>query len=83
MSAIDVVVQLARLRDGRRVAWEIATVGRTSRGEPIVEPVFRFEPRDGAQGAPLATGLVPDAAGILRERGEALPTALFDDGVDA
>jgi pilus assembly protein CpaF len=83
VSAIDVVVQLARLRDGRRVVWEIATIGGLSGGEPIVEPVFRFEPRDGALGASIATGLVPDAAGILRERGEALPTALFDDGVDA
>jgi pilus assembly protein CpaF len=81
-AAIDVIVQLARLRDGRRVVWEVATVHGTSRGEPLVEPVFRFDPRDGG-GLSLATGHVPPIVDTLRERGEALPGALFEEGLDA
>ena len=55
-SAIDVVVQLARLRDGRRVVWEIASIEGTHRGEPVVSPSVpvpwargrhRRVPRDG------------------------------------
>ena len=82
-AAIDIIVQLARLRDGRRVVWEVATVAGTSRGEPIVEPVFRFDPRQGGAGACWATGHLPAILETLRERGEALPRALFDEGRDA
>jgi hypothetical protein len=45
-AAIDVIVQLARLRDGRRVVWGIAVVEGTRHGEPIVEPVFRSSLRE-------------------------------------
>jgi pilus assembly protein CpaF len=44
-AAIDVIVQLARLRDGRRVVWEIAVVEGTRHGESIVEPVPVLAPR--------------------------------------
>jgi pilus assembly protein CpaF len=81
-AAIDLVVQSARLRDGRRVIWEIATVQGTSRGEPVVEPVFRFDPRTG-NGACVATGHIPPITESLRARGEGVPTALFEAGVDA
>lgn len=81
-AAIDVVVQLARTRDGRRVVWEVATVQGTTRGEPVVEPVFRFDARQGS-GAALATGHVPPFLDTLRERGEALQVALFEQGPDA
>jgi pilus assembly protein CpaF len=80
--AIDVVVQLARLRDGRRVVWEIAAVQGTANGGPVVEPIFRFDPRHG-DGAGRATGFVPSMAETLRQRGESLPVALFDEGPDA
>ena len=80
-AAIDVIVQLARLRDGRRVVWEIAVIQGTHRGEPLVEPVFRCAPRaDG--NAFEATGLVPSIASSLRSRGEQLPEALFEAGDD-
>ncbi len=49
-SAVDVVVQLARLRDGRRVVWEIASVEGTHRGEPLIATLFRFRARDGVDG---------------------------------
>jgi len=81
-AALDVVVQLARLRDGRRVVWEVAVVEGTHRGEPVVEPVFRFLPRD-AGGSFEATGVVPAIATTLRARGEQLPEALFEAGYDA
>ena len=42
-SAIDVVVQLARLRDGRRVVWEVASIEGTHRGEPVVSPCSGIE----------------------------------------
>jgi pilus assembly protein CpaF len=81
-AALDIVVQLARLRDGRRIVWEIAAVEGTSHGEPVIESIFRFLPRPGV-GAFEATGLVPTLADTLRSRGEQLPDALFDMGRDA
>ena len=81
-AAIDVVVQLARLRDGRRVVWEIATVEGTEHGEPVVQTVFRFLPRDG-EGSFAAEGYVPGLVPTLRSRGEQLPDALFEAGPDA
>jgi pilus assembly protein CpaF len=80
-AALDMIVQLARLRDGRRIVWEIAAVEGTREGEAIVEPVFRFQPRAG-EGTFEATGYVPTMVHTLRARGESLPDALFDVGVD-
>jgi pilus assembly protein CpaF len=82
-AAIDVIVQLARLRDGRRVIWEIAAVEGTRRGEPVVEPLFRFRSRDGAAGRFEAIGTVPSVAATLRERGEDVTEDLFAVGDDA
>ena len=80
-AAVDVIVQLARLRDGRRVVWEIAVIEGTRRGEPVVEPVFRCSNRgDGSVFA--ATGLVPSMVPSLRAKGEQLPEALFEAGDD-
>jgi pilus assembly protein CpaF len=81
-AAIDVVVHLARLRDGRRVIWEVAEVAGTHRGEPIVEPLFRFRPREGPEGRFEATGVTPVIAEVVRERGEDLPAELFVVGED-
>ena len=66
-SAVDVIVHLARLRGGRRVVWEIAAVEGTHRGEPVVTPLFRFRPRDGAEGGFEATGAIPEVVGDARE----------------
>jgi pilus assembly protein CpaF len=81
-SAIDVVVQLARLRDGRRVVWEIAAIEGTHRGEPIVSPLFRFRHRDGGEGVFEATGTMPRVAGVLADRGEDVGDAMFEEGED-
>jgi pilus assembly protein CpaF len=81
-AAIDVIVQLARLRDGRRVIWEVAVVEGTRRGEPVVEPVFRFRPRDGGAGRFSASGMIPALLDVLRQRGEDLGEELFAVGED-
>jgi pilus assembly protein CpaF len=81
-SAIDVVVQLARLRDGRRVVWEIAAVEGTHRGEPVVSPLYRFRGRDGDHGGFEATGSVPRVVDVLADRGEDVGDWLFEEGPD-
>jgi pilus assembly protein CpaF len=81
-SAIDVVVQLARLREGRRVVWEIAAIEGTHRGEPVVSPLFRFRHRDGGEGVFEATGTVPRIADVLADRGEEVGDAMFEEGED-
>jgi len=82
-AAIDVIVQLARLRDGRRVVWEVAVVEGTRRGEPVVEPVFRFRPREGGAGRFSASGMIPAIVDVLRQRGEDVEDELFAVGEDA
>jgi pilus assembly protein CpaF len=82
-AAIDVVVQLARLRDGRRVVWEVAVVEGTRRGEPVVEPVFRFRPREAGVGRFSASGMTPALVDVLRQRGEDLGDEVFAVGEDA
>jgi pilus assembly protein CpaF len=81
-SAIDVVVQLARLRDGRRVVWEVASVEGTKRGEPVVETLYRFKQRDGVEGRFLATGEVPSIVHTLVDRGQPMGEGLFAAGDD-
>ena len=81
LGAIDVIVHLARLRDGRRVVWEIASVEDPVSDQPVVEPLFRFRPRSADQGCHEATGFVPRIAALLAERGEALD-GLFEQGQD-
>jgi pilus assembly protein CpaF len=81
-SAIDVVVQLARLRDGRRIVWEIAAVEGTHRGEPIVSPLFRYRGRDGDDAGFEATGSIPRVADVLADRGEDIGEWLFEEGPD-
>jgi pilus assembly protein CpaF len=79
-AAIDVVVHLARLPDGRRVVWEVAAVEGTRRGEPVVEPLFRFRYRRTASGCHEAVGTVPEMVAVLRDRGETLDDDLFAAG---
>jgi pilus assembly protein CpaF len=82
-SAVDIVVHLARLRDGRRIVWEIAAIEGTHRGEPVVTPLFRFRPREGSAGAFEASGTVPRVASMLADRGEPIDEWLFAPEEDA
>jgi pilus assembly protein CpaF len=81
--ALDVIVQLARLRGGRRIVTEVAVVEGTKRGEPVVSPVFRFVSRAGAEGAFEAVGFVPELADVLSGRGEDTGPEMFTAGSDA
>ena len=81
-SAVDVVVHMARLRNGRRVVFQVATVDGVRDGEPVVTEVFGFRPRLGAHGSFVCDGIVPSLVRVLSERGEDLPESLFEPGPD-
>ncbi len=81
-SAVDVVVHMARLRDGQRVVLHIATVEGVRDGEPVVSEVFAFRPRVGARGEFVATGQIPPLARMLADRGEPIGEELFEPGPD-
>jgi pilus assembly protein CpaF len=81
-AALDVVVHLSRLRDGRRVVWEIAAIEGTKRGEPVVTPLFAFRPRTGERGRFEALGNEPEFAAVLSDRGVELDGSLFEAGAD-
>jgi pilus assembly protein CpaF len=81
-SAVDVVVHMARLRDGRRVVFEVATVEGVRDGEAVVRTLFAFRRREGVAGAFVATGERPPLADVLAERGAAIPDDLFLRGPD-
>ncbi len=82
-SAVDLVVHMTRLRDGRRVVFQIVSVdGLGDDGEPSVTEVFGFRPRLGRHGAFVVTGAAPGFARVLADRGQEMPGAWFDAGVD-
>jgi pilus assembly protein CpaF len=82
-AAIDVVVHMARLRDGRRVVFEIASVdGLDEDGDPVVTEVFGFRPRLGPHGAFVATGAVPGVVRVLARHGQDPPEEWFAAGSD-
>ena len=76
-SAVDLVVHMARLPSGRRVVSEIASVDGLIDRQHATTTVFAFRPRQGRDGAFISSGTVPPIRGVLRERGETLPDALF------
>jgi pilus assembly protein CpaF len=82
-SAIDVVVHTARLRDGRRVVFQVAAVDELDgAGDPVVIEIFGFRPRIGRHGSFVCTGIAPRLASLLAERGEELDPRWFRTGVD-
>ncbi len=82
-SAIDLVVHMTRLRDGRRVVFQIASVEDLGDdGDPIVTELFGFRPRLGPEGAFVATGIAPTLLRVLVEHGETVSDRLFDAGID-
>jgi len=81
-AAIDVVVHMARLRDGRRVVFEVAVVEGVRDGDPVVTEIFSFRPRFGPRGSFVSSGEVPALARVLSERGEPVSDELFEPGPD-
>ncbi|TMK93827.1 MAG: CpaF family protein [Actinobacteria bacterium] len=66
-----------------RHLWEVAVVEGTRRGEPVVEPVFRFRPREAGAGRFSASGMIPALLDVLQQRGEDVGEELFAVGEDA
>ena len=81
-SAVDVIVHMARLPSGRRVAFHVASVDGLHDGRPIVNDVFCFRPRISAEGRFDATGHVPKVVSALRDRGADVASDLFRPGPD-
>jgi pilus assembly protein CpaF len=81
-SAIDLVVHMARLRDGRRVVMQVASVDGLRDGNAEVTELFAFAPREGPRGAFVSHGATPEIVRILSERGEDVPASLFERGIE-
>ena len=81
-AALDIVVHMVRLRDGRRLVHQIASVDGVRDGEPILTEVFGFRSRQGSHGAFVCSGRVPELVEVLRTRGEHVPDTLFGAGED-
>jgi pilus assembly protein CpaF len=81
-AAVDVVVHMARLRDGRRVVYQVVTVDGIRDGEPEITEVFSFAPRLGPAGSFVCTGHEPVLAATLRARGKRVPVDWFASGRD-
>ena len=81
-AAVDVVVHMARLRDGRRVVFQVSTVDGIRDGEPVLTDVFTYAPRLEAGGSFVCSGTEPELARTLRARGERVPEAWFAPGAD-
>ncbi len=76
-AAIDVIVQTARFRDGRRRVTHVTEVsGVDAAGAFQTRDLFRLERREGQSGVQLAllpTGVLPACEDILRDHGLSLP----------
>jgi pilus assembly protein CpaF len=76
--AVQIVVHLERMPDGRRVVGEIGQLRREG-GVPQVEPLHRFEPQAGGGGF-VATGAKPVFADVLAGRGVRVDDSMFAAG---
>ncbi len=74
VAAVDVVVHMARMVDGRRVVSQVAALDRGA-DAPHLEALFRFRRADGRF---EATGVVPKLVRRLRERGQHVDDGWFD-----
>ena len=84
VSAIQIVVHVARHEDGVRRIEAISEIAGLEGATPLLNTVFKFnrQGRDGrrVKGGHVATGVMPRAAEVLRERGEPIPHTLFTEG---
>jgi pilus assembly protein CpaF len=81
-SAIDLVVQMGRLRGGRRVVVSVAAVDGLVEGKPQVVELFGFHrARPGGSGF-VATGRTSSTVETLRERGARIDAWLLEAGAD-
>jgi pilus assembly protein CpaF len=82
-SAVDIIVQTARLRDGRRKVTHITEVVGV---DPVhgyrIKDLFAFDPTPARAGSEptyrlIPTGVMPDCLPLLRAQGLELPTSLY------
>jgi pilus assembly protein CpaF len=81
-SAVDLVVQQARLRDGSRKVIYITEVQGMEGDTIVLQDIFRWrdygnDAEGKVQGALLPTGLVPKFISRLEEHGQKVDRALF------
>ncbi|MBI4611118.1 MAG: CpaF family protein [Candidatus Rokubacteria bacterium] len=87
-SALDLVVQLARLSDGTRKIMTVSEIVGMEGNVITTQDIFAFD-KEGINelgmvvGRHRATGIRPKFADRLRAAGIALPGDLFEDGLDA
>jgi pilus assembly protein CpaF len=83
-SALDVIVQLSRLRDGSRRVTHVTEVERMEGDVIVLQDIFLFDYGMGVDdkgrwlGEVKATGLRPKFAEALADRGHPLPPSMFD-----
>jgi pilus assembly protein CpaF len=86
-SAINVVVQIARLSDGTRKVISISEITGMESNIVTIQEIFRFErrgldPNGIVRGAFRATGIRPHFTDRLAAAGQRLPFALFEEAVE-
>jgi pilus assembly protein CpaF len=86
-SAINVVIQIARLSDGTRKVISISEITGMESDMVTMQEIFRFDRRgldpDGrVRGSFSATGIRPQFTDRLAAAGQRLPYALFEDVVE-
>jgi pilus assembly protein CpaF len=86
-SALDVVIQLARLRDGTRRVTQVTEVGHMEGDRILLQDIFMFDHRMGSDstgrslGRLKATGLRPHFTERLADKGVRVDPAIFDPEV--
>jgi pilus assembly protein CpaF len=86
-SAIQLVIQMARFRDGSRIVSHVAEVVEINQEGVVLEDIFRFQHTglDEARkvlGKFVATGYRPQFLKRLQARGIHLPDRLFEQGAE-
>lgn len=69
VTSIDVIVQMARLRDGKRYVTEISEVVAYKDGQIMLQEIFGFSYDTVGGGYLAATGVIPSCLREINERG--------------
>jgi pilus assembly protein CpaF len=86
-SAVDVVVQLSRFRDGSRKITSVGEVAGMEGDQVVIKELFKFleegrNPQGKVTGQLRATGMRPVFAGRLEEVGYHMPTVIGSSTLD-
>jgi len=85
-SALDLIVHLARMRDGTRRVMKVSEVGSMEGDVVLLQDIFVFDHRAAVPGKPpgqlRATGLRPHLTERLADRGVRVDPAIFEPNID-